>query len=82
MKRATVLIVSALLCSGGVFSAGSAHARAGCLDPIFGKGGRVTISFGSNNVIAEDAVLQPDGKIVVAALFMETVADDRCLAVP
>ena len=36
----------------------------GSLDPAFGAGGRVRTSFGDLNGGANDAVLQPDGKIV------------------
>ena len=38
----------------------------GVLDPTFGSGGKVTTSFGSASDFANGAVLQPDGKIVVA----------------
>jgi uncharacterized delta-60 repeat protein len=74
MMRAAVVIVLAMLCLGEVFRAGPACAAAGALDPTFGQGGKITISLSDENVIANDAVLQPDGKIVVAAVFMPTVA--------
>ena len=38
--------------------------RDGSLDATFGTGGRVRTSFGDLNGGANDAVLQPDGKIV------------------
>ncbi len=38
----------------------------GVLDPTFGSGGKVTTTFGSASDFANGAVLQPDGKIVVA----------------
>jgi hypothetical protein len=58
-----------------MLGAGPAQAAAGALDPTFGQGGQVTISFSNDNVLANDAILQPDGKIVVAAMFTEIVAD-------
>jgi hypothetical protein len=57
-----------------VFGTGSAFAAAGAGDPTFGQGGKIIISLPDNNVIANDAVLQLDGKIVVAAVLMPTVA--------
>ncbi|HEX4706267.1 MAG TPA: delta-60 repeat domain-containing protein [Candidatus Udaeobacter sp.] len=39
----------------------------GTLDPTFGTGGKVRVDFGNNDLdIANDAALQPDGKIVAA----------------
>jgi uncharacterized delta-60 repeat protein len=76
MKKAAVLTaLSALVCSVPIFSASPAHAAAGALDPTFGRGGTVTISLPNLNVVIEDAVLQPDGKIVAAAEITEMVAD-------
>ena len=75
MTKAALLTASALLWSIQAFTAGPVHAAAGALDPTFGQGGQITISFPNNNVIVEDAVLQPDGKIAVAAMFTEIVAD-------
>jgi uncharacterized delta-60 repeat protein len=74
------LVFSALLCSAGVLGAGPVYAAAGALDPTFGQRGQVTISLSNENVIANDAVLQPDGKIVVAAVFMPTVATANQIA--
>jgi uncharacterized delta-60 repeat protein len=74
VHSAEKLVFSALLCSAEVLGAGPVYAAAGALDPTFGQSGQVTISLSSENVIANDAVLQPDGKIVVAAVFMPTVA--------
>src|SRR5579871_2415380 len=48
-----------------VFAVGLAHAGAGSLDTSFGKGGIALGNFGSNIFVA-DAILQSDGKIVVA----------------
>ena len=45
---------------------GGASAAPGDLDPAFGQGGRVTTSFGNTDDRAWDAVVQPDGRIVVA----------------
>jgi uncharacterized delta-60 repeat protein len=42
------------------------HAADGDLDPTFGNGGIVTTDFGNSNDSAEEVVVQPDGKIVVA----------------
>jgi uncharacterized delta-60 repeat protein len=39
---------------------------AGQLDPTFGNAGRVTTAFGAADDIANAAVVQPDGKLVVA----------------
>jgi uncharacterized delta-60 repeat protein len=75
MFRAGTPLIAALLCSAQLFSAGMANAAAGTLDRSFDQGGQVTIVFSNTNVITEDAVLEPDGNIVVAALFTETVAD-------
>lgn len=46
----------------------SAYGAAGDLDPGFGLGGRVEAGIG-HNVIPRDAVLQPDGKLIVAGTF-------------
>ncbi|MBV9374977.1 MAG: hypothetical protein JO320_07985 [Alphaproteobacteria bacterium] len=75
MSKIAPLFLSMLLCTADALGAGPAHAAAGVLDPTFGQGGQVTISLPNNNLIIEDAVLQPDGKIAVAAMFTEIVAD-------
>jgi uncharacterized delta-60 repeat protein len=75
VTRARKLLVSVLFCSPGMLGAGPANAAAGALDPTFGQGGQVTVSLSNNNVIAEDALLQPDGKILVAVEITEIVAD-------
>lgn len=38
----------------------------GSLDPSFGTGGKVTTTFGTGSDVGNAAILQPDGKIVVA----------------
>jgi len=63
MFRAGTPLIAALLCSAQLFGAGPANAAAGTLDRSFGQGGQVAIVFSNSNVIAEDAVLQPDGKL-------------------
>jgi len=55
-----------------------AYAAAGDLDPGFGSGGRVVTTFVTRNApfqsaIPADAALQPDGKIVVAVGFDNSV---------
>lgn len=45
----------------------------GALDATFGTGGKVTADFRQNNDVALDAVLQPDGKIVLAGWVENSV---------
>jgi hypothetical protein len=40
------------------------YAQPGTLDPSFGTGGKVTVSFQPPEDVGRKAVLQPDGKIV------------------
>ena len=47
----------------------------GSLDPMFGAGGLVVTDFGMSNQKANSAVLQPDGKIVVAGTIADTDSD-------
>jgi uncharacterized delta-60 repeat protein len=75
VKKAQTLVVCLLFFAAGMLGASSARAAAGALDPTFGTNGQVTISSSNLNVVVEDAVLQPDGKIVVAAEITEMVAD-------
>jgi uncharacterized delta-60 repeat protein len=59
----------ALTVAGVVATAVPAYAASGDLDPTFGVGGVVTTDFGVNPPepeIANEMVIQPDGKIVVA----------------
>ena len=56
-----------------VILAPAAMAAPGDLDPTFGVGGKVTTDFalnGGSDDDGEDAVLQPDGKIVVVRDFV------------
>ena len=61
MRKFARSVLSGLLAAGMIF--GSKSAAAGSLDPTFGKTGIVETSF--SEVVPLDAVLQPDGKIVV-----------------
>lgn len=61
-KRLALLVCAAVLTLPNVVMA-----RAGSLDPTFGTGGIVTTNFGGeNNTGANAAVIQSDGKILVA----------------
>jgi uncharacterized delta-60 repeat protein len=65
------IYVSLLVCSTLLMVSQPAAAQAGQLDPTFGNGGIVTTDFGDqsqsrNAATANAAVIQPDGKIVVA----------------
>jgi uncharacterized delta-60 repeat protein len=58
--------------STGTIDAGFAIVRYksdGSLDPTFGTGGKVITEFGPGQDLPEDAVLQSDGKIVVAGQY-------------
>ncbi len=57
-------IIAAGYCAGYKFATARFHPN-GSLDASFGTDGKVTTSFGSTNDKAYDAVLQPDGKIVL-----------------
>jgi uncharacterized delta-60 repeat protein len=66
LHRTSLLILSMIL----VIVSQQAVAQAGHLDPTFGQGGIVTTDFGiqtqsGNTALANAAVVQPDGKIVV-----------------
>ncbi len=52
-------------------TASAAHAAAGALDTTFGKGGKTETTF-NLSVIPSDAILQADGKTVVATGFDNT----------
>lgn len=54
----------------------AAHAQDGTLDPSFGTGGIATTSFGQySSDQANDEVIQPDGKIVVAGFSVDPNTD-------
>ena len=59
------------LCASLFLFTGAAHAAAGALDPSFGNGGKTQTSFGMS-VRPAAAVLQADGKIVIATGFSNT----------
>jgi uncharacterized delta-60 repeat protein len=61
------LVVMLLIAAAGVAMTAPSRAAgtAGALDPSFGRGGRLVSAFGVTDV--GDSVIQPDGKIVVAA---------------
>ena len=48
---------------------------AGALDASFGTDGKLTTAFGSGNDVANDVLLQPDGKIVVAGTAASSNGD-------
>jgi len=62
------VILPALLSFGLLYASTFVYAAAGSLDPTFGTGGKVETGFG-NNARPADAVLQLDGKLVVAGTF-------------
>ena len=64
LSRISYLLIIILL----GLTATSAIAADGDLDQNFGAGGKVFTDFGSNNDVAVDAVLQPDGKIVLVGI--------------
>ena len=67
--RNLLSISVAVTCAGVVATAIPAYAAAGDLDPTLGVGGAVTTDFGANPPepeIANEMVIQPDGKIVAA----------------
>jgi uncharacterized delta-60 repeat protein len=64
VTKVTTFVRAGLLICLGV-AASLAFAAAGNLDPAFGNGGKVLSNFGSPLFVA-DAILQADGKIVVA----------------
>ena len=59
-----VFCTAALLFCASFVAVGVASAAPGSLDPTFGTGGMVREGF-DNNVRPADAVLQPDGKLVI-----------------
>lgn len=68
--RRFIYVPLSMLLLGLMFGVDSARAAAGALDPTFGAGGKVLTRFGpSNAAVAQDAVLQSDGKIVVLVGF-------------
>ncbi len=52
----------------------AAQAAPGDLDPSFGTDGRVTTALAGSDAVAEDVVIQPDGKLVVAGWIREVSA--------
>jgi uncharacterized delta-60 repeat protein len=71
MRNSPVTQVAGLILIAAVASVAPVHAAAGSLDPTFGRGGKVVTNFGHSTIPA-DAVLQTDGKIVIAAGFDNT----------
>jgi uncharacterized delta-60 repeat protein len=67
LRLATVASLTGLASFGllGAAPSGFAAGGAGSLDPTFGRGGEVVTSLGTNQV-ATDAILQPNGDIVVS----------------
>lgn len=68
------IAVGTLLCFTAVSAAGE-------LDQTFGVGGRADISFADVKMSAAAAVLQPDGKIVVAGYSYNNASNSRNFAV-
>jgi uncharacterized delta-60 repeat protein len=70
MKKGTLIMITGLLAIGLMFGVNFAQAQTigapGSLDPTFGTGGMVTISFG-NGLAGLDAFEQSNGDIVVVA---------------
>jgi uncharacterized delta-60 repeat protein len=60
-----------------VASAAAADASPGDLDPTFGTGGWATVPVGRSYSSVSEAVIQPDGRIVVAGLTDDHVARTR-----
>lgn len=75
MRTLFRFLPAALIFSASILGAGTAFGQAGSLDPTFGKSGTVTTNLGVNAstgvansvILVSDAILQPDGKIVVVA---------------
>jgi uncharacterized delta-60 repeat protein len=67
VRLATAAALTGLASVGllGAAPSGFAAGGAGSLDPTFGRGGEVVTSLGTNRV-ATDAILQPNGDIVVS----------------
>jgi uncharacterized delta-60 repeat protein len=73
------LIVGAVIAISApllIFGETSARTVDVTLDPDFGTGGTVTTSFGSGGDAALDAILQPDGKILVTGYSVATSCCD------
>jgi uncharacterized delta-60 repeat protein len=71
MRNSPISQLAGLILIAAVASVAPVHAAAGSLDPTFGRGGKVVTNFGHSTIPA-DAVLQTDGKIVIAAGFDNT----------
>jgi hypothetical protein len=76
MRRALgLLFAGALLATACRGEAGEAGALR--LDSKFGDGGRVVIALSKRNDLPHDAVLQPDGKLVVGGMVGEEFGVSR-----
>jgi len=75
MRNTLRFILAGLAFLGSTLGVSAAFGAAGSLDPTFGKGGKVTTSLGTNPATGGpasvysigDAILQPNGSIVVLA---------------
>ena len=56
--------------------AAARYTAAGALDPSFGTGGKVTTNIAGRTDLAHAAVLQPDGKIILAGRVADGGGDD------
>src|SRR5258705_9467426 len=56
-----------------IFSLHAYSQPAGSLDPTFGTGGKVVTTINSGQDMANDVVIQPDGKIVIAGYTLSAV---------
>ena len=70
--------IGAVLCASLFFS--SLSAQPGTLDATFGDGGKVFAPIGTQNDLAHAAVLQPDGRIIVAGWAKMGATHDFALA--
>jgi hypothetical protein len=68
MKERLNLLLTAVLSLGLLVAFTPAFAATGSLDPSFGNGGKVETGFG-NNARPAEAVVQPDGKLIVVGTF-------------
>ena len=75
-KAVSVLLVFALFFTG----ARPTLAGSDYLDPTFGESGKITTDFQGSNDYGRAAILQPDGKILVAGSSSTGMEDDFALA--